>query len=107
MILEAVMLSVKSGTEQNFETAFQQASPLISSMNGYISHELHKCVEVRGKYLLLVKWETLEAHIIGFRGSPEYQQWKQLLHHFYEPFPMVEHFEPIIGGRGQEAEGRR
>ncbi|MBU7586035.1 MAG: antibiotic biosynthesis monooxygenase [Nostoc sp. TH1S01] len=96
MILEAVMLNVKTGTEQDFENAFKQASFLISSMNGYISHELHKCLEVSGKYLLLVKWETLEAHTSGFRGSPEYQEWKQLLHHFYEPFPIVEHFEPIL-----------
>lgn len=96
MILEAVMLSVKSGTEQDFESTFQQASKIISAMNGYISHELHRCIEVQGKYLLLVKWETLEAHTVGFRGSAEYQEWQQLLHHFYEPFPSVEHFQPIL-----------
>jgi heme-degrading monooxygenase HmoA len=96
MILEAVILNVKSITERDFEGAFKQASPLISSMNGYISHELHRCLEVKGKYLLLVRWETLEAHTIGFRGSPEYQEWKQLLHHFYQPFPIVEHFEPTF-----------
>ncbi|WP_414575168.1 antibiotic biosynthesis monooxygenase family protein [Anabaena sp. CCY 9402-a] len=96
MILEAVMLNVKHGMEQDFEGAFPQASNIISSMNGYISHELHKCLEIEGKYLLLVKWENLEAHTIGFRNSPEYQEWKQLLHHFYDPFPTVEHFEPIL-----------
>ncbi|BCL38088.1 antibiotic biosynthesis monooxygenase family protein [Nostoc sp. MS1] len=95
MILEAAMLNVKTGAEQDFEDAFQQASNIIASMNGYISHELNRCLEVKGKYLLLVKWETLEAHTVGFRSSPEYQQWKQLLHHFYEPFPTVEHFESI------------
>jgi len=95
MILEAVMLSVKTGTEPDFESVFKQASPLISSMNGYVSHELHKCLEVKGKYLLLVKWETLEAHTVGFRGSAEYQEWKELLHHFYEPFPMVEHYTSV------------
>lgn len=95
MILEAAMLNVKTGAEPDFENAFQQASHIIASMNGYISHELHRCLEVNGKYLLLVKWETLEAHTVGFRNSPEYQQWKQLLHHFYEPFPTVEHFEAI------------
>lgn len=95
MILEAAMLNVKSGAEQDFEDAFLQASNIIASMNGYISHELHRCIEVKGKYLLLVKWETLEAHTVGFRSSPEYQQWKQLLHHFYEPFPTVEHFDSI------------
>ncbi|MEA5551561.1 antibiotic biosynthesis monooxygenase [Anabaena cylindrica UHCC 0172] len=95
MILEAVMLNVKSGMESDFESNFKKASLLISSMSGYLSHELHKCIEVKGKYLLLVKWENLEAHTVGFRGSVEYQEWKKLLHHFYEPFPTVEHFEEI------------
>ncbi|QLE56980.1 antibiotic biosynthesis monooxygenase [Nostoc sp. TCL26-01] len=98
MILEAVMLSVKRGTEQDFESTFQQAANIISAMNGYISHELHRCIEVEGRYLLLVKWSTLEAHTVGFRGSAEYQEWKKLLHHFYDPFPTVEHFQLISGG---------
>jgi heme-degrading monooxygenase HmoA len=95
MILESAMLLVKPGLEQDFETAFQQASSLISAIDGYRSHELHRCLEVRGKCLLLVRWVSLEAHTIGFRQSPQYQEWKTLLHHFYEPFPQVEHFEPI------------
>ena len=95
MILEAVLLNIKSGCEPDFETAFQEASNIISSMSGYLSHELHRCLEVNGKYLLLVRWEQLEDHTIGFRESPEYQQWKKLLHHFYEPFPTVEHFQQV------------
>lgn len=95
MILEAVMLNVKVGYEQDFETAFQKASSIISSMNGCLSHELHKCLEVKGKYLLLVRWKNLEDHTIGFRESLDYQKWKRLLHHFYDPFPIVEHFEPV------------
>jgi len=96
MILEAVALQVKPGLEDEFEAAFRQASSLIAAIRGYMSHELHRCLEVQGKYLLLVQWETLEAHTIGFRRSPQYQQWKALLHHFYDPFPVVEHFEPMI-----------
>ncbi|WP_078551586.1 antibiotic biosynthesis monooxygenase family protein [Bacillus alkalicellulosilyticus] len=92
MILEAVMLKVKAGQEKEYEEAFQKASTIISSMKGYISHELHRCIEVQGKYLLLVRWETLEDHTVGFRHSAEYQQWKKQLHHFYDPFPTVEHF---------------
>jgi len=95
MILEAVMLNIKFGEEQDFETAFKEASSIISSMNGYLSHELHRCLEVKGKYLLLVRWQTLEDHTIGFRESFDYQNWKRLLHRFYEPFPTVEHFEPV------------
>ncbi|WP_134683158.1 antibiotic biosynthesis monooxygenase family protein [Brevibacillus migulae] len=95
MILEAAMLQVKEGQEESFEDSFRQASAIISSMPGYILHELHRCMEAKGKYLLLVRWETLEDHTIGFRGSQEYQEWKQLLHHYYEPFPTVEHFEQV------------
>ena len=95
MILEAVMLQVKQGLEEEYEDAFRQASGIISSMKGYISHELQSCIEVKGKYLLFVKWETLDDHIVGFRQSNEYKEWKKLLHHFYDPFPIVEHFEKV------------
>ncbi|WP_017651927.1 antibiotic biosynthesis monooxygenase family protein [Fortiea contorta] len=95
MILEAVILNIKSGQEYEFESVFKNASIIISSMPGYLSHELHRCIEVRGKYLLLVKWETLADHTVGFRGSTEYQEWKKMLHHFYDPFPTVEHFEQV------------
>ncbi|WP_226668029.1 antibiotic biosynthesis monooxygenase family protein [Metabacillus litoralis] len=95
MILEAVMLHVKTGLEKEYEVAFRQASTIIRSMKGYHSHELQKCIEVEGKYLLLVTWETLEDHTEGFRSSPQYLEWKKLLHHFYEPFPTVEHFQKV------------
>ncbi|HZH58737.1 MAG TPA: antibiotic biosynthesis monooxygenase [Metabacillus sp.] len=95
MILEAVMLQVKQGMEEEYEEAFCGASRIISSMDGYISHELQRCLEEKGKYLLLVKWEKLEDHTKGFRESAEYQEWKQLLHHFYDPFPTVEHFVKV------------
>jgi heme-degrading monooxygenase HmoA len=58
MIMEAVILNVKQGMEQDYEAAFRKASTIISSMKGYISHDLQCCLEVKGKYLLLVKWET-------------------------------------------------
>jgi heme-degrading monooxygenase HmoA len=97
MILEVAVLNVRSGEESAFEEAFAAASPLIASAPGYLSHELQRCVETKGRYLLLVRWETLEAHTIGFRQSPVYQRWKRELHHFYDPFPLVEHYESLLG----------
>ncbi len=96
MILEAVTLCVIVGQEREFEAAFAIATPLVAAIDGYLSHELHRCLEVPGKYLLLIRWRNLEDHTIGFRQSPEYQHWKQLLHHFYDPFPIVEHFQLLI-----------
>jgi heme-degrading monooxygenase HmoA len=95
MILEVAILQVKPGLENDFESNFRKASRIITTMRGYISHELQKCVEAENKYILLVKWETLKDHIVGFRNSPEYLEWKELLHHFYDPFPMVEHYIQI------------
>lgn len=96
MILEAAILDVIPGQEREFQAAFTHAAPIISSMKGYISHQLQRCVEKQNRFILLVNWESLEAHTIGFRGSAEYQEWKKLLHHFYDPFPKVEHYELIL-----------
>lgn len=94
MVLESAVLDVRPGQEASFEEAFREAESILASMRGYHSHELLRCVEVPSRYLLLVRWETLEDHTQGFRGSPEYQRWKALLHHFYDPFPTVEHYRP-------------
>ncbi len=95
MILEVALLDIVDGREKEFERAFEKASTIISSMPGYVSHELQRCVEVPSRYILLVRWRTLEDHTVGFRDSEEYAEWRRLLHHFYNPFPTVEHFEPI------------
>ena len=93
MILEVAILNIKDGLSEEFEKAFENAKAIISSMKGYISHGIKKCIEERNKYILLVNWETVEDHEIGFRQSDEYQEWKKLLHHFYEPFPTVQHYK--------------
>ncbi len=95
MILEVAVLDIRPGQEQQFERAFNRAQAIIRSMKGYLSHELQHCVELKSRYVLLVRWQTLEDHTVGFRGSESYQQWKSLLHHFYEPFPEVQHYQPV------------
>ncbi len=96
MILEVAILDIGRGTTAEFETAFRAASPIIAGIPGYISHELRHCVEKPNRYVLLVHWETLKAHTVGFRQSAGYQEWRRLLHHFYDPFPTVEHYEPPV-----------
>ncbi|MEO0526634.1 MAG: antibiotic biosynthesis monooxygenase [Bacteroidota bacterium] len=92
MILEVAILNIKEGLSSDFESAFKEASSILTTMKGYASHQLKTCIEIDGQYMLLVNWETLEDHEIGFRESPEYGKWKKLLHHFYEPFPKVLHY---------------
>lgn len=99
-ILEVADLQVKPGEAKEFEAAFRQAQAIISSMPGFRSHELQKCIEHEHRYLLLVRWDTLAAHEEGFRKSPQYQEWRRLLHHFYDPFPTVLHYERLEGALG-------
>jgi len=95
MILEVAILDVKAGRENEFELAFSKAQSIISSMPGYISHQLQRCIEKENRYILLVNWQTLAAHTEGFRGSGQYQEWKSLLHHFYSPLPAVQHYRMV------------
>jgi heme-degrading monooxygenase HmoA len=96
MILEVAVLDVKPGLAAEFEAAFQTASAIIMAMPGYLSHDLQRCLETANRYILLVRWQTLEDHTVGFRQSPQYQEWRSLLHHFYEPFPVVEHYTTVF-----------
>jgi len=89
------VLNVRDGLAAEFEEAFGQAQRIIASMPGYRWHQLQRCVEVTNRYLLLVEWECIEDHTVGFRQSAQYQEWRRLLHHFYDPFPTVEHYEQV------------
>lgn len=96
MILEHALLPVIPGREAEFEEAFARARTIIASMPGFAGLTLSRCLERRSGYLLLVQWDRLEDHTEGFRGSVQYGEWRALLHHFYEPFPVVEHYETVL-----------
>jgi heme-degrading monooxygenase HmoA len=96
MITEHALLSVILGEESAFEAAFAEARPIISAMPGFVDLTLSRSLETPNEYLLLVDWNTVEDHTIGFRGSPEYSRWRELLHRFYDPFPVVEHFVAVL-----------
>lgn len=97
-VLEVAILNVIPGQEADFELAFAEAKSIIAAMDGYLGHELQRCIEKQNQYILLVRWRTLEDHTVGFRESDEYQRWKVLLHHFYNPFPIVEHYQSLSEG---------
>jgi len=95
MVLEVAVLNIVSGKESDFERAFGEARGIIASMPGFISLELQRGIEHTNRYVLLVHWVTLEDHTVGFRTSEGYQRWRALLHHFYDPFPQVEHYRRV------------
>jgi len=94
-VTEHALLEVIPGREAEFEAAFEKARPIVSQSDGFGSLRLLRCLEQPSRYLLLIEWRSLEAHTVGFRGSPLYERWRELLHHFYDPFPTVIHFETV------------
>ena len=100
MILELATLDVRPGQSAAFESAFREAQQILLSAAGYQRHELRRCLEKGDRYLLLVWWDSLESHTEGFRKSPGYERWRKLLHHFYDPFPVVEHYTPPLTSPG-------
>ena len=83
------------GREDEFLAAMEQAKALIAASPWFVSLRVERCVERPNGFLLLVEWERLEDHTEGFRGSPAYEQWRGALHHFYDPFPTVEHYDVV------------
>ena len=96
MIMESAVLSIKIGQGPAFEAALRSALPLIEATPGFLGIEIWPCIEDENQYLLLVRWETLEDHTIGFRRSDRFQKWREALHHFYDPMPTIRHYsEPV------------
>jgi heme-degrading monooxygenase HmoA len=95
MILEIATLNVRPDSRLAFETSFPAAARILSSAEGYVSHQLQRSVDTENRYVLLVNWQTKQNHTVGFRGSPQYQEWRKLLHHFFDRPPAVEHYEMI------------
>ena len=96
MITEHAVLEVMPGQEDAFVEAMGTAKALIAASPGFVSLRVERCVERPSRFLLLVEWDMLEDHTEGFRGSAAYEEWRAALHHFYDPFPVVEHFESIV-----------
>jgi heme-degrading monooxygenase HmoA len=96
-VLEVAILDVRAGEAAAFEAAFREAQRIIAASPGYRRHELRRCLEAADRYLLLVWWDSLESHTEGFRKSPAYQRWRELLHRFYDPFPTVAHYSTVTG----------
>ena len=96
MILEVAMLSVRAEEKSAFEEAMTKAAPVIASTAGYQGHQLQRCIETKGRYLLLVRWESVDAHMVGFRQSAAFVQWRELVGPFFVEAPLVEHYEQAL-----------
>lgn len=88
-------MSIRAGQEEEFEAAFGQAKAILAAAQGCRRLSLSRCVERPSGYLLLVEWDSLADHMEGFRGSPQFGQWRELLGPFFESAPVVEHYRQV------------
>lgn len=96
MIHEYAVLHIKPNQAQAFEKAFAQAQHIVRQISGFVNLQLLAKHNQPNQYLLHIIWQDINAHQINFRQSPHYQEWKNLLHHFYEPFPVVEYYHVVL-----------
>jgi heme-degrading monooxygenase HmoA len=97
MVLEHAVITIRPGTAADFEAAMLRARAVIARSNGFVSLELHRGVETPERYLLLVEWETLEDHTVGFRQSDLFLEWRALIGPYFESPPLVDHCVPVDG----------
>ena len=95
MIVEHALITIRPGSEAQFETVFPTAAKVLAASHGYVSHALRRSIETPNRYALTVHWRTLEDHTIGFRGSASFAQWRGLVGPFFETAPLVEHFASV------------
>jgi len=95
MILEVAILHIKPEEASKFEAVFPKAEAIVGSIPGYIAHELQRCVETKGRYHFLIRWENIDAHMVNFRQSPKFQDFRALVGPFFAQPPVAEHFERV------------
>jgi len=98
MITEIAQIDVKSGMEAEFEAGVKNAAPIFKRAKGCHAMELVRSIEKPGRYRLFVKWDTVEDHTVGFRGSPDFAEWRKLVGHCFASPPDVEHVAEAVKG---------
>ncbi len=99
MIIEIADIRIRPEAREAFSAAITQgARTLLARAGGYRRHQILACRESPGRFILIVEWESLEAHTVGFRESPAFVEWRALIGPYFLQPPHVEHFEVVAGG---------
>ncbi|MFG1478877.1 antibiotic biosynthesis monooxygenase [Xanthobacter sp. V4C-4] len=91
MVYEVATIEIKAGAEAAFEAAVAQAAPVFQRARGCRGLSLERSVETPSRYFLVVTWDSVEDHMVHFRNSPEFQEWRSLAGPHMAGAPQVEH----------------
>ncbi|MCH5671880.1 antibiotic biosynthesis monooxygenase family protein [Streptomyces gilvus] len=95
MVVEHALLTVEAGREEGFQEVFGKAREVLAEADGFRWAELLRCAEQSEVCLLLVGWESVEAHTAGFRESERFRRWRALVGPFFTEPPAVRHFHEL------------
>lgn len=95
MILEVAIFDIVPGQEAAFEAGVGRCRPLFARAKGCHAMSLRRVIEVPGRYQLLVEWDSLEDHTVGFRESEDFQTWRATVGQYFAAAPVVEHSEIV------------
>lgn len=95
MIYEHAIVSIRDGAEDDFEAAFRRAPALFARVPGCHGAQLRRCIESPRKYELLIGWDDVDAHMVGFRGSPLFGEWRALVGDYFTEPPAVQHYTVV------------
>ena len=95
MILEIADFRVQPDGQADFELAMEELKGVIAASAGYHGHTVVRSHETPGRYVLIVRWESIEAHTQGFRGSAAFATWRDRLG-AHRNGAVVEHFETVL-----------
>jgi heme-degrading monooxygenase HmoA len=96
MILEHADIRIDPLKSSAFEEAILRGvTTVIANAKGFKGFKVNRSIESPGRYLLMIYWETLEDHTVGFRGSDAFPQWRAIVGPFFAQPPVVEHLELV------------
>jgi heme-degrading monooxygenase HmoA len=96
MILELADIRIKPGQQAAFDEAIQRGlATVISKAKGFEGFSVHKGVETPERYILQIRWTTIEDHNVGFRESPAFAEWRAIVRPFFAGPPNVEHYDLV------------
>ncbi len=96
VIYEMAHITVQPGTHAEFEAGVAQAFPLFRRARGYRDIELQRSIEDPNHYILVVQWDTVEDHMVHFRESEDFKEWRRLVSPYFAKPPVVEHTEVVV-----------
>ena|ERR1700759_3006092 len=98
MVLEVADIAVSPGSGADFAAAYRTVRDLVAGTPGCRSVRMTQGIESPDRFVLLVEWDSVEAHEQNFRASDRFGQWRGALGPYFARPPHVEHFADVDAG---------